>query len=101
MGTGGAWKRTGPIQREGDARSLHIGSVNTVAPSISTRTVECPSHVTRRSEAAFVARRSAASVTMGTGHVGARSSFPRNHSLSAQNQREGAMSDVGSGFTKQ
>jgi hypothetical protein len=37
----------GPARREGEARGPQTGSVRTRRPSISTRSVECPYHVSR------------------------------------------------------
>jgi hypothetical protein len=48
MGAGGGWNRLGPAKRIGDARSLQTGSVRIRTPSISIRSVEWPSQVTRR-----------------------------------------------------
>ena len=75
--------RLGPTQRDGDARSPHIGSVRMRAPSISMSVLECPSQVTRSPEAAGTARRAAVSVTSGSGQDGTRISLPNSHRLNA------------------
>ena len=50
--TGTGWNRFGPAKVTGETRSPHTGSVSTRAPSISTSTVECPSHVARNPDSA-------------------------------------------------
>jgi hypothetical protein len=46
-GSGGAKNRFGPRNVNGDARSPQTGSISTRRPSISSSSVEWPSHVAR------------------------------------------------------
>ena len=44
--SGGGCMRCGPMDRDGEQRWLHTGSVSTRYPSISSTAVACPSQVT-------------------------------------------------------
>ncbi len=70
-GTGTGWKRFGPANATGEARSPHTGSVSTRSPSISSSTVEWPSHVAR-SPLAVGWRHASSGLTDGSGREGTR-----------------------------
>jgi len=81
MGTGTGWNRLGPANRVGEARGPHTGSVRTRQPSISSKTVECPSQVARSPLCAARVQVSRG-LTVGSGADGTRLSPPHRKSLS-------------------
>src|SRR4051794_24025647 len=68
---GAAYQRRGPTHVNGEARSLHTGSVRTRWPSISTRVAEWPIQVTRRPLAGVVSKRLRSPATVDGGCAGA------------------------------
>ena len=69
IGTG--WKRFGPAHCDGEARRPQTGSVSTRTPSISSSTVECPSHVARSPVRGFFSHEAVGFID-GSGAVGTR-----------------------------
>src|SRR5882672_12355282 len=78
--TGTGWKRFGPASRDGDARGPHTGSVKTRSPSISMRTVECPSQVARKPVSDGLDHKSTGFID-GSGPRGTRREPPQRNSL--------------------
>ena len=98
---GGVFRR-GPANWNGDARSLHIGSVRTLSPPICTRNVACPTHVT---VTASGAARGVAKLGVIAGNVGGPGSrgrrwVSRSTSTHFRNARKPATAALGHGLRK-
>ncbi len=81
------------MQRDGEARWPHTGSVSTRQPSISISTVECPSQVARSPLCGGYIQVSSG-FNVGSGASGTRRSPPQRNSLSLGMGTDGSPREV-------